>query len=95
MIEQLKNCQLLQMDELFAFSLLSIRITEKIHNCEESPLSCIVKVSNGRTYRQNRKHLRQTNKAPPNTSIMEQGGEDELAIPTKVTTYVTNVSFKA
>ena len=83
------------MDKPFTFSLLSIRIMEKIHNCEESPLSCIVKVSNGRTYRQNRKYLRQTNKAPPNTSIMEQGGEDELAIPTKVATYVSNASFKA
>jgi len=35
----------------------------------------------------NQKHLCQTNKAPLNASIMvEQGGEDDLAMPMKIVT---------
>lgn len=54
-----------------------------------SARSYIVKVANGRTFRRNRKHLRQTNETPPNMSVIEQGAEDEAAIPTAVTNQQT------
>ena len=37
-----------------------------------------MKTANGRIYRRNRKYLRQTSEAPPATSSMEQGAEDEF-----------------
>jgi len=42
--------------------------------------SYLVKVANGRVYRRNRKHLRQSKEAPPCTSGMEQDAEDESTI---------------
>jgi len=51
-----------------------------------SARSYIVKVANGRTFRRNRRHLRQTNEAPSNRPVIEQGAEDESAIPTTTTT---------
>jgi len=55
-----------------------------------SARSYIVKVDNGKTFRRNRKHLRQTNEAPPNMSVIEQGAEDEAAIPTTIATQQTH-----
>ena len=55
-----------------------------------SAWSYIVKVTNGRTFRQNCKHLRQTSEAPPNRPVIEQGAEDESAIPTTTMTQQTH-----
>ena len=55
-----------------------------------SARSYIVKVANGRAFRRNRKHLRQTNEAPPNRPVIEQGAEDESAIPMTTTTQQTH-----
>jgi len=79
------------MDKLSTFNLLSKGQWEKATVVKKvSTRSYILKVANGRTFRRNRKHLRQTNEALPNMSVIEQGAEDEAAIPTTIATQQTH-----